>query len=97
MKNKSKICSLKIDGKNGRPLAGTAAQLRYINSRGGWDQHVRLLGREIGEAVAAQVSDALLSQASAFLPLGEASSARHSIMSSEVAAILMDESRRHVH
>ncbi len=63
MKNNSKPCSLKITGNTGRELSGTAAQLRYISSRGGWDQYVQDTYREIAQAVATQVADALAAHA----------------------------------
>ncbi|WP_133247354.1 hypothetical protein [Azospira sp. I13] len=43
MKPTSKPSSAKILSKNGKPLHGTAAQLRLTSLAGGWDKHQREL------------------------------------------------------
>lgn len=65
MKRSNRLCSLKIQSDDGRELKGTAAQLHYVKLRGGWDQYHRELYREIAQAVALKVADALSVQAMA--------------------------------
>lgn len=43
MKNPSKPSSAKALSENGKPLHGTAAQLRLTSLAGGWDKHQREL------------------------------------------------------
>ncbi len=97
MKNKPKTCSLKLQGNNGHELVGTAAQLHYISRRGGWDQFIRDLCLEIGQSVAAQVSDALIAQALPSQSPGETPAAKECLMASRVGAVAVAESTRHVH
>lgn len=97
MSKAGKICSLKLQGNNGHELVGTAAQLHYISRRGGWDQFIRDLCLEIGQSVAAQVSDALIAEALSPQSPRETPALKECLRASGVRAVAVAESTRHVH